>query len=292
MDWFRIERSSQDTIGHTFLVGETPTPATGDVTVTLRRLDGTQVHQSTAVAAGDGYTYTPPPQADLDVLTLDWSGTVAGLARVERDIVEIVGGFYFDLKTARDSHPTLSNTSTYPTATLKQKRVRVEQEAEAITGQAWVPRFARFLLDGTGTNELVVPDMALRAVRAASIATHAGASFDALTGGQLAAIAAQPEGVLIRDDGGTWPYGHRNVIVEYEHGADAPPGDIIDAAILRIRSRMSVTRSGIPDRALSFTVADGGTYRLSLPGKRTTGVPEVDGAYSRHGPGERVWLAG
>jgi hypothetical protein len=33
---------------------------------------------------------------------------------------------------------------------------------------------------------------------------------------------------------------------------------------------------------VSFTIADGGTYRLSLPDEYKTGIPDVDGPYARY----------
>jgi hypothetical protein len=153
-----------------------------------------------------------------------------------------------------------------------------------------VPRFARFLLDGSGTNELVVPDMQLRTCRAAKVAERAGGTFTALTAGQIAAIAADESGVLIRDDGEVWPAGRANVIVEYEYGHDMPPEEIASAAKIRLRSRLGSTTSSVPDRALSFTAADGGVYRISTPGPQRTGIPDVDAAYLGNAH-EKVWIA-
>jgi hypothetical protein len=288
MSLIRVLVTSRVTLSHTFYAGETPTDAAGVVTVTVKRLDGTVVTSGAATGMGSGvYDFELAEQPLVDTLTVDWSGLVGGATVVVRDVVEIVGGFLFGLAEARSE---LRLAASYDTGTLAVKRTSVEVEAEDIAGVAFVPRFKRRLLDGTGTPELCVPDVELRAVRAASYADRAGGVFTALGVAEVAEIAAQPEGVLIRDDRGTWPDGHRNVIVEYEHGLDMPPVTVRDAAILRLRSKLSETRTQIPDRAVSFTVAEGGVYRLTTAGKRSTGYSEVDAAYHRAGF-ERVWIA-
>jgi hypothetical protein len=284
----RVLVTSRITLSHTFYSGETPTDAVGPVTVTVKRLDGTTVTSGAATSMGSGvYDFELLEQAQVDTLTVDWSGLVGGATVVVRDVVEVVGGFLFGLVAAREE---LRLPASFDTATLVAKRTSVEYEAEDIAGVAFVPRFKRRLLDGTGTQELCVPDVELRVVRAASVAPTAGGTFTALTVGELAEVAAQPEGVLVRDDGSTWPKGHRNVIVEYEHGMDVPPVTVRDAAVLRLRSKLSETRTQIPDRAISFTVAEGGVYRLTTAGRRSTGYSEVDAAYQRSGF-ERVWIA-
>jgi hypothetical protein len=51
--------------------------------------------------------------------------------------------------------------------------------------------------------------------------------------------------------------------------------------MLRCKTLLSQPKSGIPARAASFSLADGGVYRLSLPSRESTGIPEVDGAYAK-----------
>jgi hypothetical protein len=289
----RILTTVQQTVLHTFYVDEQPTDATGSVTTSLKRLDGTVVASGTGTLQGTGsgtYSYAVPASALVDTRTLDWTGTVAGAAVTARDIIEVVGGFYFTLKEARDAYPSLSDVNKYPSALLAAKRIVVEQECERIRRQAQVPRFGRFIVDGSGTTELIVPDMELRTCRAASIAGNAAGPFTALPAPSLAAIAAEPSGVLIRTDGEVWPAGRRNVIVEYEYGLDSPDLSIVDASKARLRYIISAPRSGIPDRALSWTTNEGGTYRITVAGPESTGDPDIDAVYKR-GANERVWIA-
>jgi hypothetical protein len=289
MSLLRVQVTAQQTLTQEFRVDGVLTDCAGNVTCTLKRLDGTTVNTATASHPGLGtYTYVLPAQALLDSLTLDWSGSLAGAAVVVRDYVEIVGGFYFGLDEAKTELGL--NLTKYPYTTIARKRIETEQECEAITRQAWVPRFARYLLDGSGTDELVVPDMQLRVCRAAKVADRAGGTFTALTAGQVAAVAADESGVLIRDDGDTWPAGRANVIVEYEHGHDMPVEEIASAAKQRLRSRLGMTDTSVPYRAISFSAEAGGTYRLSTPGPRSTGMPDVDAAYLRHAH-QKVWIA-
>jgi hypothetical protein len=280
----RVLRTASVTLTHTFTVDEAPTDATGNVTATLKRLDGTLVNTATASHPGQAgvYTYTLPPQALLDILTLDWSCTLGGSSILSvRDQVEIVGGFLFSPAEARAAHKQLlDNHSTWPTVGLATKAVLVEQECERICRQAFVPRFARAALSGTNSPMVGIPQTfphtMLRTLRAVSVDGVAWAAPD------VAAVGLSDTGVLTRPGGAIWPAGFRNIVVEYEHGWDLPPDEgIRDAAILRLRSRLTAASSGIPDRAQSFSVADGGVYRLSTPGPDRTGIPDVDAVYAR-----------
>jgi hypothetical protein len=132
--------------------------------------------------------------------------------------------------------------------------------------------------------------MDLRAVRAVKVADRYGAALVALSVEELAAVAPTPEGVLIRDDGQVWPDGRRNVLVEYEHGLDAAPVTVTDAAIQRLRYTLSQGKTLVADRAISYTVIDGGVYRMAQAGKHSTGVPDIDAAYRNSGHPD-YWMA-
>lgn len=273
MTLVRVLRTAQVVMTHTFYVDETAADATGPVTYSVKRLDGTVVTSGTATdAPGTGvYQATVPAQSQLDVLTLDWTGVISGATVTARDYIEIVGGYIFGLAEARAQPPVLSDVR-YPTAMLAQKRVSVEQECEEICAQAFVPRFARATITLTGQQTLTLPHVRVRTLRAVTI----NGATQTLSG-----FTVTPAGVV---SGGAWE--HRTpqttAVIEYEHGWDYPPEDLKEAAMLRLRSRLALGDTGVPQRALSFTVADGGTYRLSTPGARKTGIPEVDGVYERY----------
>jgi len=280
----RVAKTAAATLSHTFVVDETPTDSTSQVTVTITDATGaTLVSAANATHGSTGqYTYALAGQAQLCALTAAWSATIAGAAVVESDTVDVVGGFFFDLVTARNSDPSLADTSKYTTADLKAKRLAVELECEWICDRAFVPRYRRVLLDGTGSSSITLPDDAVRTIRSASVAPRAGQTFVALDSTQLAALVVLKDATLKRVDSNIWTEGVQNVIVEYEYGYDQPPPLLVDAALLRLRSRLNLTKSGIPDRAATFTAVDGGTYRILLPDAFRTGIPEVDATYGRY----------
>ena len=294
----RVARTRAATLRHVFEVDETPTDSTTTVTVAVTDANGTSVAADDAVSAGAGtYTFALPAQANLAALTAAWSATIDGAAVVETDEVEIVGGFLFTLAEGRNSDDVLKDTTKYTTEDLLKARVEVEVECERITQRAFVPRYRRVTLDGTGTRDLMLPDggddlvagILLRGVRlplrSAKVAPRVGQAFTALNAPQLAALAVTRDGLLRRTDGNVWTEGLANVVLEYEYGSDSPPEDLKRQALVRFRSRLNIHRTGIPDRATSYTATDGGTYRLSMPGAATTGIPEVDAVYSRYSRG-------
>lgn len=281
----RVAKGASATLSHTFAVGEVLTDSSTAVTVAGVDATGSTVFSGTASSAGAGtgrYTYAMAGQAALSAITVSWSATIAGAAVVEIDQVEIVGGFFFTLLEGRASDPVLADATRYPSDELAAARTEVETECEWICLRAFVPRYRRVVLDGTGTTDLVLPDALVRTIRSASMAPRYGQAAVALTAGQLAAVAVVDDQSAIRTDGDVWTEGRRNIVVEYEYGGDAPPADLVRAAKIRFRSRLNITRTGIPDRATSFTSGDGGTYRLSMPDAFLTGIPEVDAAYGRY----------
>ena len=275
----RILRTTQVTLTHSFYADEGKVDVdSGNVTATLKRLSGTVVDTQTAGHTGLGdYTYPVPAQALVDTFRLEWSGLFGGVAVTAVDYVEVVGGFLFGLAEARHRHQFLRDVARYSTADLAAKRIEVEQEFENICGQAWVPRFGRYALSGRGYEQIGTPVTMLRTLRAASI------SGVALTQSELDQVSLTDSGILRRPTGVPWPAGYRNVIVEVEHGNDYPPDPIKEAGILRLRSRISSTTTEIPDRAISFAPAEGGTYRISTPARTRTGIPDVDGVLERPG---------
>ncbi|GIH76142.1 hypothetical protein [Planobispora longispora] len=301
MNVTRLTRGAAATLSHTFYVGETATDSSVAVSASVVDASGQAVAgplNASHSGAGTGrYTVTLPAQATLAALTVAWSATIGGQAVVERDIVEVVGGFLFSLAEARASDPIFADVAKYPLADLVRLRQEVEEECETITGRAFVPRYRRLVLDGSGGRDLVLPDggddlvagILLRGVRlpirSASIAPRVGQAAVPLTVDQLGALTVTRDGLLRRTDYGIWTEGSGNVVLEYEYGNDYPPADLKAAALLRLRSRATMARSGIPDRAISFTVAEGGTYRLSTPNASRTGIPDVDAAYDRYSRG-------
>jgi hypothetical protein len=277
MSLVRVLKSAAVAMTHTFYVDEQATDASTGVTVAVTRLDGTAVASGAATHPGLGqYAYTVPGQSTLDTLVVTWTATsIGGAVVTAADYIEIAGGYLFGLTEARALDPPL-NSVTYPTATLAARRIEVEQECERICRQAFVPRFYRETLNGTGTDRLGLKWMMLRRLRAVTVSGVAWTSPD------VTAVPPADNGIARRPAGAIWPEGVGNIVVEYEHGWDYPPEEIRTAAMKRLRSRLTPTSSGVPDRAVSWSAQDGGTYRISLPGKQTTGVADVDGVYERY----------
>lgn len=280
MSVIRVLRTASAVLTRAVYVDEVLTDAAAGIVVTATRLDGTVVSTGAAGTTGTGiYTYTLPGQADLDILDVSWVGSVGGATVTLTDRVEIVGGFLFGLAEARGSDSSLSDPLRYTTADLADKRLAVELECERICGWAFVPRFDRLVLSGDGSNALTLPVQRLRAVRAISTTYQPGVSTAV---SPLTHIAAEPSGRIVRYDGGIFPVGTGNVVVELEHGHDYPPEDLKDKAMYRLRSLLNLTRSGVPDRVSSYSTPDGAIYRITLPTRGSTGIPEVDAVYQRY----------
>lgn len=288
----RIAKSTAGTLSHTFLVDETPTDATGTVTYAVVDAVGVSVASGNATLAGAGtgtYTFVLPAQAALKALTVTWSATVAGSATVATTYAEVVGGFFFSLAQGRASDATLADTAKYTTADLAGARLEVEWECEHICDRSFVPRYARVVLDGTGGDQLLLQHpladrsiAEVRAIRSVRMADSPDGTFTAFSAGQLADLAVADDGTLTRTGGDAFTEGRSNVVVELEYGLDSPPADLVRQALVRFRTALNTHKSGIPDRATSYTMGDLGTFRLDMPGPFKTGVPTVDAAYGRY----------
>lgn len=273
--------TSPTTLTRSVFVDEILTDASAGMLVTVRRLDGTIVAGPTAAShlSTGRYSYDLPGQANLDHLDVSWVGSVGGGTVTLTDRVEIVGGFFFGLAEARASDSSLADVSRYPTPMIANVRTQVEMECERICGWAFVPRFERRTFPGTGSNRIFLPVAKLRALRGITIHQWPGAPEVVAS---MANISVDPGGEIVRHDGGIFPYGYSNIVLEYEHGHDFPPEDLKEKAMYRLRSLLNLTRIGVPDRVSSYSTPDGATYRVTLPSRGKTGIPEVDAVYCRY----------
>lgn len=281
---YRAVRTVPIDVPHRFtgLDGEAAGVVTG-VTAAARSAAGNAIVLPAPTAGTDGvYTVRMPGVPTLDQVTITWSATLDGATITDTDVVEVAGGHYFTPAAARAADPDLQNTVKYPTATLTARRLEVEQECEAITGRAWVPRFALVTLDGTDDPELILPDPHVRAIRSVTV-TGAGGTSTVWTPDQVAGLVVRPaDRVVVRPAGAVWPAGRGNLVIGYDHGVDAPPPDLRRAAMVRLKSWLMLQKSGIPLRAESWTDRNGTTYRLTLPDAYSTGIPDVDAVYDRY----------
>lgn len=286
----RIAKNTAGALATVFLLDETPTDSSTTVTYAVTDAAGASVASGNATHRTTGvYSFTLPAQTALKALTVAWSATVGGSATTTTTYAEIVGGHFFTLAEARNSDDSLADTERYPLADLVAARLEVEAECETICDRAFVPRYARVTLDGTGTADVLLrhPDpfrsvADVRTVRSVSMADSPDGTFTSFTVAQLADLMVTADGTLVRTGGDVFTEGRANVIVEYEYGLDRPPSDLVRESKIRLRTALNANKNGIPDRASSFTVTDGGTYRLDLPAAFKTGIPTVDAVYARY----------
>lgn len=283
----RIQRGRSETITHTFYSdGVATNPSPDSATVTITRDDGTVlVNAAAATDTGAGtvsYPLTPTQTALLDILTVEWTATFGGQSQVFTDYVEVVGGFLFTIAEARSRSP-LGNTATYSTADIISRRIIVEQEIEDACGVAFVPRYGREQLAGTGTFNLILSRPRITAIRSI---TNAGI---ALSSAELATIVSSSAGVLYYPAGWTPGVGstYANYDVIYEHGYVYPPEPVRDIALFLLRDKFvnDPASSGVDPRTTSIVTPDG-TIRF---GEGRFGVPWIDSTLANYD--ERALIA-
>jgi hypothetical protein len=269
----QVLKNTGATLQETFSAGA----ADGTVTVTLTHADGTSAGSGSAIhGTGGVYTFALAPQAELDLLSVVWSGSWSGVAQSITSQVEIVGGLLFSVADARAfGDQTLNDTVKYPDDVIRAARERIADAFEQVCSVAFVPRYARDVLDGNGGYAIRVYHQRCNRVIAASI------NGVALTSGQLADITARQSGYLIRNSGAwDWSFAGRNVVVAYEHGYPSAPPDIQRAAL--VLARYELVSNDISDRMIAFD-SDLGQVRLSVPGRQyPTGIPIVDATLARY----------
>lgn len=294
MSIYRVARTTKATISRTFYLDEVATDATGTVGVSVTRQDGSVVQTVNASGpTANVYSFTFVGSDTLDELDLTWTATVGGDAIIlDQDIIQVVGGFYFGLSEARAIDPKFTDPARFTLQQIIDRRTEVEDECERMCGQAFVPRYARDTLSGNGGNALKLLWPRLRRVVSITVGGNA------YTAGQIAVYGPDPLGVLRFDLGrgivmGTssglassyaagWTRGVGNIVVEYEHGMDRPPTDIVRGAKLRMKSLLLTQQSPLPDRAERIATTEVGVVMLAVERYDSTGIPTVDACYGRY----------
>ena len=262
--------------------GEVADPST--VTVTVTTADDTVIatDAATSEAATNQLTYTlaAANNTRLDWLKAVWTDTDATTWTTYH---EVVGGFYASVAEIRARDANLNDSGKYPTTMIRSVMEEIETAFELECGRAFVPRYARERISGQPRDRLLLDNVDIRTIR--SVRDYSDyQTYTAFTAGEIGAIDVYPSGALVRLDGYTWYPGSGNYIVEYEHGMDRPPADVKAAAIRWLRATLNANSSGLPQRATTFSVADGGSYSLLVPGRNgsVSGIGEVDAVIERY----------
>jgi hypothetical protein len=282
----RVLRNTAATISVTFYNGSSAAEADGAVTVTAKKADGTTLFSTTATndPAVGVYTTVIPPQANLNVLTLTWTGSFSGTAVSIQSVVEIVGGFYFSIAELRNYDTALANTTKFPNEKLVDVRTQVEAEFEDICGRAFVPRFYRETGLEVDYDNWTVWLEKPEPIRITSLTVNSVDQTGWANSGYLTRDKYSPNVLDLTNSAvGLAAYGITTAI-EYEYGLTQVPVPVKEKALKRAAQKLKGINSAIDERATTMLIPDVGTVNLAQPGQRgsETGVPDIDVVLNRY----------
>jgi hypothetical protein len=246
----------------------------GAVTVTILRADGTTLVASTA-ASGTGTNARTfeldetTDTAQVDVLTATWVSATHGTVVTYHPVV---GGFYVDLKTLRDSGD-LAEETRFPDQALADVRRWWMDLVDDYCRQSFVPMYRiETQHRRSGRDVLLLDRPRPRIILSAALN---GAAIDTST------WILTRSGEIITAEGIPPLVDPGRLTIAYEHGHDRPDAELYDAGITAMRDHLLSSRSGRASRQTLITNTLG-TVRLAQPGdKRATGIPEVDAVLNR-----------
>jgi len=255
-------------------------PTDADTPPTVRVIDATGATVATGLAAtstGDPGAYTlPMPDTvrnTLGAYVVVWEYDLDGASFTDTRPVEVVADYLFDVAAMRAHTPEYEDPDRYPADLIRAARDAATETLEQSGMVRFAQRVTRVRLSGDGSRSLLLPDVAVVELTAATID---GTPVD------VDAVEVDADaGVLFYEPG--WAYGRNNVLVTYRHGYASVPAPIREAAI-RLASEYLVT-SPIPARATSQST-DLGEFRFTIANVdagRDTGIPDVDAAVALHG---------
>lgn len=186
---------------------------------------------------------------------------------------EVVGGFLFTVADVLAFDQALA-AKTAP-AVVNVREI-VEERFERVAGVSFTRRGTRVSVDGSGTDRLLCNVLELQALTGASI------DGTALSAPDVADVSAYPIGLLVRDSGGIWTAGNRNIDLWVEHGYAAPPAPVHRAA-LTYAKHLLLNRALETERATGIST-DVGFMRMTIAGRDgSTGLPDVDEVLAEYG---------
>lgn len=244
------------------------------VTVTITDAAGAAVVTDEATTvAGSTASYLLDPQAEVASLTAVWTGDFGGVEQSVSSAVEIVGGHLFTIAQARAfDDQALNNDTLYPDSLIRETRAGIAEMFATECGVSFVPMYGRETLSGERRRDLWLSNGHVNRILSANVDTVA------LTPTELADVQTYPYGRMFWSR--SWAWGHRNIVVEYEHGYQTVPYEIHRAAL--VLARYTLVATNLSDRTISLS-NELGTVRLSVPGHNyPTGIPVVDAALGRY----------
>lgn len=285
----QVLRNTAATISQTFYNGSSPVEADGVVNVLAKKADGTTLFNTAAVndPAVGVYKIVIPAQANLNLLTLTWTGTFSGTVVSIDTTVEIVGGFYFSIAELRNYDSALQNVTRFPNDALIDARNEVEAEFEDICGRAFVPRFHRERGVEIDKDGGMISLEKAEPINILSIKVNATDYTSWATSGYLIKDTVSPRTLLLRYDAlqmTTYDSLYSPVDMEYEYGMPQTPVLIKKKALKRAKQFLLGQNSTIDERALTMNLPDIGSVSLATPGVRgsETGVPDIDVVLRRY----------
>lgn len=278
----RVLKSNDVTIERTFYDGETATNATGAVAVTVTREDGTALTGGNATQDGATGRYIfalddTTHLSQLDRLAIGWTATVSAKQQKFTDYVEVLGAHLVEISEIRGLK-NLSDTTKFTLAELEQAREWFYDLLSRLIPQvAFVPSYDRYVFDGHGGIEVLLPKMFPRSLIKVTISGETKTTTDWKLDEHGLVRVAQATTFKVPT---TTEVG-RNCSIAYEHGLDSPPEDLREAALVAIRERLLNDQAGRP--MLSVADGAGGTTRFAVASEdRPTGNPDVDAVLISH----------
>lgn len=288
----RVLKGNDHKLTHTFYAQdeETATDATGNVTVTVVREDGTALTGGT-IASNNGTTgqydfdLTAASHVDeLDDLVVTWSATVGGRTVSEHEYVKVVGARYFTISALR-ALKGLSSTSTFTNTELQSARDIAEDFVENFTEHSFVPVYRREVRDGDGLGYILLEKLSPRRLIEVSVSGTVSTTTD---------WTINEQG-LLRTTGDRFteatPQGH-NIVIKYEWGEPGPNLDLQRATLALARYILLNAESSIPDRARLMQTEWAMFHLDTASEEKPTGLPEVDAVLCRYRHEQPGWVFG
>jgi prepilin-type processing-associated H-X9-DG protein len=275
-----------------FLVGESVVLA-NTFTVAGVNTDPTAVTLAVTDPAGAITTYTHPAsitKTAVGIYTKTITATAAGtwvyVWTGTDTAADIAPGFFtvspvtFSYVTLAELRalPNLADTAKFTNAELVAATDWFETLFEDYTGVAWVPRTATDERHSGNGNVVFLDHLFPRTITAVRSYSDAATST-AYTANELADLRLEPSGAIRRNTLGWFTSAYGLIAVDYTHGWDAPPADVIEAAKVAIRAHLIDDYQANRQFAVS---TEAGIIRTSQPGEgRPFGLPEVDAVANR-----------